>query len=60
MRIREMTDADCATVAELRVLGWRSAYAGLMPQAFLDGLDVAEGTRQLRERLAQGHAGTWT
>ncbi|WP_399932587.1 GNAT family N-acetyltransferase [Streptomyces kanamyceticus] len=52
-----MTDADCAAVAEIRVLGWRSAYAGLMPQAFLDGLSVEEGTEQLRERLARGRAG---
>ncbi|MFF8641189.1 GNAT family N-acetyltransferase [Streptomyces sp. NPDC015345] len=58
VRVREMTDADCASVAEIRVLGWRNAYAGLMPQAFLDGLDVAENEQELRERLAEGRAGT--
>ncbi|MFH8294058.1 hypothetical protein [Streptomyces sp. NPDC018059] len=54
-----MTDADCASVAEIRVLGWRNAYAGLMPQAFLDGLDVAENEEELRERLAEGRTVGW-
>ncbi|MGW0533300.1 N-acetyltransferase family protein [Streptomyces sp. NPDC003032] len=52
---REVTGADCATVAEIRVLGRRSAYAGLMPQPFLDALSVEEGAAQQRQRLARGH-----
>ncbi|MFE0173388.1 GNAT family N-acetyltransferase [Streptomyces sp. NPDC059002] len=51
--IRAMADADCAAVAELRVLGWQSAYAGLMPRSFLDALSVDEVTARLRERLAR-------
>ncbi|MGC5566743.1 N-acetyltransferase family protein [Streptomyces sp. FR-108] len=39
--IREMTLSDCPRVAEIRVRGWQRAYQGLMPRAYLDGLDVA-------------------
>ncbi|MFH8466354.1 GNAT family N-acetyltransferase [Streptomyces sp. NPDC017991] len=40
-RIREMTLSDCPRVAEIRVRGWQSAYKGLMPQSYLDDLDVS-------------------
>ncbi|MET7362383.1 GNAT family N-acetyltransferase [Streptomyces sp. NPDC005562] len=58
LRIRALREADCEAVATLRVLGWRSAYAGLMPQPFLDALSVEESAAQLRERLARGGAAT--
>ncbi|MFK4071497.1 GNAT family N-acetyltransferase [Streptomyces sp. NPDC029674] len=53
-----MGEADCDDVAELRVLGWQSAYAGLMPQPHLDALSVEESAAQLRERLARGRTGS--
>lgn len=53
-----MGEADCEAVAELRVLGWRSAYAGLMPGSYLDALSVEEGVAWQRERLATGLPGT--
>ncbi|WP_443057950.1 hypothetical protein [Streptomyces sp. KLMMK] len=34
VRIRTMTEADA--VAGIRVGGWRTAYAGLVPQSRLD------------------------
>lgn len=52
-RIREMTDADCAAVARVRVEGWRSAYRDLLPAAYLAALSVAEDTEVRRERLAR-------
>ncbi|MFH8607479.1 GNAT family N-acetyltransferase [Streptomyces sp. NPDC018029] len=59
VRIREMSEADCAAVAELRVRGWQKAYAGLMPQPHLDALSIEESAAQLRERLpARGEAGS--
>ncbi|MEV0258137.1 GNAT family N-acetyltransferase [Streptomyces sp. NPDC050732] len=58
VRIREMGEADCDAVAELRALGWRSAYAGLMPQPHLDALSVEESAAQFRARLARGGTGS--
>lgn len=48
MRIRPATAADADAIAEVHVASWRGAYAGLMPQEFLDALDAtrrAEGWR---------------
>ncbi|MGW1891377.1 N-acetyltransferase family protein [Streptomyces sp. NPDC002004] len=48
-----MTAADCEAVAEIRVRGWQSAYTGLMPQRYLDALDVARDAERRRELLAR-------
>lgn len=55
LRVREMTPADCRPVAGIRIAGWRTAYAGLMPQPYLDALDVEADTERRRHHLA--HAG---
>jgi GNAT superfamily N-acetyltransferase len=49
--VREMKVTDCARVAEIRIAGWRHAYRGLMPQAYLDGMDPAAATKRHRELL---------
>ncbi|WKX14359.2 GNAT family N-acetyltransferase [Streptomyces sp. NL15-2K] len=49
-----MTLADCERVAEIRVRGWQSAYAGLMPQSYLDALSVTEDAAQHRARFIAG------
>ncbi|MFF7160281.1 GNAT family N-acetyltransferase [Streptomyces sp. NPDC008086] len=46
--IRRMRLADCDRVAEIRVGGWRSAYQGLMPQSYLDAMDVAQDAERRR------------
>lgn len=48
-----MTLADCDRVAEIRIGGWQTAYRGLMPQPYLDALNVAEDAERRRERLRQ-------
>ncbi len=53
-RVREMTLADCGRVAGIRIGGWRSAYRGLMPQPYLDALDVAADAERHRTRLVRG------
>ncbi len=56
-RVRRMTFADCGRVSEIRVEGWRTAYQGLVPQPYLDGLDAgrdAERRRALFTRAADG------
>ena len=39
MRIRIALPEDAETIASLQVAAWRAAYAGLMPQEFLDQMD---------------------
>ncbi|CAL9391127.1 N-acetyltransferase family protein [Streptomyces sp. enrichment culture] len=53
-RIRPMTAADCEGVAAIRVRGWQHAYRGLVPQSYLDGLDVAADAERHRARLSAG------
>lgn len=50
--VREMTGPDIDAVAAVRVGGWRHAYAGLMPQSYLDGLSVVEYAEQRRASFA--------
>ncbi|MEV0603265.1 GNAT family N-acetyltransferase [Streptomyces sp. NPDC050315] len=57
LRIREMTEDDIGAVCAVRVRGWQWAYAGLVPQAYLDGLDIAEETERRREFFARAPAG---
>lgn len=52
-RVRKMAEADCAAVAEVRVEGWRSAYRGLLPAAYLAAMDVGEDAEVRREHLAR-------
>ncbi|GHG87520.1 GNAT family N-acetyltransferase [Streptomyces lanatus] len=53
IRIRPMTLADCDRVAEIRIGGWRSAYRGLIPQSYLDALDVAEEAERRRTHFSR-------
>ncbi|WP_328937215.1 GNAT family N-acetyltransferase [Streptomyces tauricus] len=57
LRVREMTLADCPRVAEIRVRGWQSAYRGLMPQSYLDGLDVSAELTRRRAHFEQAAPG---
>ncbi|MFE7651449.1 GNAT family N-acetyltransferase [Streptomyces bottropensis] len=53
LRVREMTPSDCRPVAEIRVGGWRTAYAGLVPSSHLDAMDVEEDAEKRRVMLAK-------
>lgn len=50
-RIRPMALADCDRVSEIRVLGRRFAYRGLMPQPFLDALSAKADAERRRARF---------
>ncbi|MGW2178370.1 N-acetyltransferase family protein [Streptomyces sp. NPDC001732] len=54
--VRDMTVDDCAAVARLRVRGWQAAYAGLVPQSYLDDMDlaVAEDAERRRSSFTGG------
>ncbi|MEU6894593.1 GNAT family N-acetyltransferase [Streptomyces sp. NPDC046557] len=47
VRIREMEEADVDAVSAIRVRGWQSAYAGIVPGTYLDAMTV-EGDAQGR------------
>ena len=51
--IRPAAPNDAQEVARIRVLGWRFAYQGLVPQGYLDSLNVAEDTERMRGHLSQ-------
>ncbi|MEV0915125.1 hypothetical protein AB0I93_12770 [Streptomyces sp. NPDC049967] len=53
--LRDMTIDDCEAVSAVRVRGWRSAYAGLMPQAYLDAMSVAEDAERRRGFFTEGN-----
>ncbi|MEZ5245728.1 MAG: GNAT family N-acetyltransferase [Acidimicrobiales bacterium] len=50
--IREPTVSDAASMARVHVRSWQAAYAGIVDQATLDGLDVAERTATWTARLS--------
>ncbi|MER5556195.1 GNAT family N-acetyltransferase [Streptomyces sp. NPDC002793] len=52
-----MTLDDYTAVAEIRVRGWQRAYAGMIPQAYLDAMDIAADADRRRTHLtAEGGA----
>lgn len=51
VRIRAMTLDDCAAVGEIRVRGWQRAYAGMIPQAYLDAMDTGRDAERRRAYL---------
>ncbi|MEU8471308.1 GNAT family N-acetyltransferase [Streptomyces sp. NPDC029006] len=54
LTVREMALADCGRVSEIRVRGWQHSYRGLLPDSYLDGLDVAADAERRRARFAEG------
>ncbi len=58
--IRSARVVDAAQIAVVHVRSWQGAYRGLLPQAYLDGLDPAQRVgrweRVLAEAQAQGEA----
>ncbi len=54
MQIRAATVDDAAAVALIHVEGWRWAYRGLLPGAYLDGLTVEDRAPRWRRLLSSG------
>jgi ribosomal protein S18 acetylase RimI-like enzyme len=50
--VRPADTADAAAVARVQAATWRTAYAGLMPAAVLDGMSEEAGTPRWSGRLA--------
>ena len=52
MRIRRATSDDAESLAKVHIDSWRSAYRGLVPHSYLDGLDYAKRGQYFRKALA--------
>jgi GNAT superfamily N-acetyltransferase len=49
--------ADAEAIGALQVRGWRTAYAGLLPPAVLEGLDPAEVAEQWAQSVRRPPSG---
>jgi GNAT superfamily N-acetyltransferase len=61
-RIRPATPGDAGAIAGITVRGWQAAYRGILPKAFLDGLnaDAREtGWRSMIESDVDGGTPAW-
>jgi hypothetical protein len=59
IRLASPADTDARAVAEVHVRSWQAAYRGLLPQDYLDGLDLTLDKREAywREAIIQGGPG---
>jgi GNAT superfamily N-acetyltransferase len=51
VRLRLMTEDDIDAVAALRVRGWRGAYAGILPAAYLAAMSPEDDAARRRARF---------
>lgn len=51
-RIREAREADAGAIAAAHMRSWQSAYRGILPDDFLDGLSIPQREERVRELLA--------
>lgn len=59
LALRPITPDDAALIARLHTESWRSAYRGILLDAFLDGDLLAERERTWHERLTTGFGVGW-
>ena len=52
--LRDATGRDAAALTALNVASWRTAYAHMMPAAFLERIDTVAWEARMRARLAAG------
>jgi ribosomal protein S18 acetylase RimI-like enzyme len=57
--VRPATPPDARAIASVHVATWRDAYAGLLPDDLLAGLDAGQWAERWRERLAEPAAGVF-
>ncbi len=59
-RVRRATVADAEAVAEVHVEAWRAGYRGLLPDEYLDSLDLSIRAERWRQVLESGDEATAT
>ncbi|MFE2539544.1 GNAT family N-acetyltransferase [Actinacidiphila glaucinigra] len=52
--VRVMTRDDIDAVAAVRVRGWQTAYAGIVPQSYLDAMDARADAERRKEWFDAG------
>lgn len=52
--IARASPADAGAIAQFQITAWRQTYRGLVPDAFLDGMDAASSAERWAQRLATG------
>ncbi|MET9873728.1 GNAT family N-acetyltransferase [Actinacidiphila glaucinigra] len=52
--VRVMTRDDIDAVAAVRVRGWQTAYAGIVPQSYLDAMDAGADAERRKEWFDAG------
>ena len=57
--ISEPTEADLDELGRVHVRVWQEAYAGLLPDDYLAGLDPTAGPARWRERLGSSPEVGW-
>lgn len=55
MKIRQAIYADCADLAQIQVNSYRSAYAGILPQHYLDRFTIEEQTQDWQDLMVGDH-----
>lgn len=53
MKIRTATPEDAPRIAWVHLESWKTTYPGIIPQTYIDGLQVENGIRNWQERLTQ-------
>lgn len=54
--IRPAVAADAPAIADVHVQSWRESYAGIVPEAYLTGLDAAERSRRWHDSISGAEA----
>lgn len=54
LRVRAVDASDVTAIADFQTTWWREAYRGVVSQAYLDLVDVADRECRWSERLASG------
>ncbi|QHA09200.1 GNAT family N-acetyltransferase [Streptomyces broussonetiae] len=58
LTVRAMTEVDVPAVSAIRVTGWQAAYAGILPQSYLDEMTVEADVQQRRRHFERSREGT--
>jgi ribosomal protein S18 acetylase RimI-like enzyme len=52
--IRRATPADIGDISKVHIASWKTTYQGIVPQEYLDALDVAARAQRWEEEFARG------